>query len=380
MGFDPPVVFNRVDGRHLVGWFGIALLLAAVAVYAEFALVRLLSGPVTTTSLFVVALETVLLPLPPLVLLYGATRLDETPYGEQGYHTVATWTAATGLVTLVVLSADVVHQLLVAEGLAPEFLALHTVSGLGFGGVLGFVVGRRTAAARHSTRQARAQRERFEFLNKLLRHHVLNRINVVDGYAGRLAPTLESEDRDSVATIREQAAAIADVVGDVRTVTDALAGGDASGAVDLAEVVREEIAALDAPDEVALEVSLPERALVASCGGLDVAVAHLLENAVEYNDAAEPRIDVTVSPAGPDRDPVDGLGATDEVVLVVADNGPGVPDAVRRQVADPGETGDQGFGLYLVHTVVENCGGTVDIRDRDGGGAEITVRLPPADV
>jgi PAS domain S-box-containing protein len=77
--------------------------------------------------------------------------------------------------------------------------------------------------------------------------------------------------------------------------------------------------------------------------------------------------------------------ATDEVVLVVADDGPGVPEDLRERVFEPFTQGPHsayaaspgtGIGLSLVQRFVEVHDGVVVLDERPGGGARFTIRLP----
>lgn len=71
-------------------------------------------------------------------------------------------------------------------------------------------------------------------------------------------------------------------------------------------------------------------------------------------------------------------------VLRVADEGPGVPAAIRDRIFDPFfstkdrtvKTGGMGIGLALVRQSVLAVGGTIAVHDRAGGGTEFEVRLP----
>ncbi len=74
-----------------------------------------------------------------------------------------------------------------------------------------------------------------------------------------------------------------------------------------------------------------------------------------------------------------------EVVLEVADTGPGIPETLRERVFEPyftskGMSSDRGtgLGLSIVHGIVTSHGGHVDVRNRPGGGCRFIVRLPPA--
>jgi signal transduction histidine kinase len=74
----------------------------------------------------------------------------------------------------------------------------------------------------------------------------------------------------------------------------------------------------------------------------------------------------------------------DHCVLRVADDGPGVPAAIRDRIFDPFfstkdrtvKTGGMGIGLALVRQSVLAVGGTITVHDRAGGGTEFEVRLP----
>ena len=74
----------------------------------------------------------------------------------------------------------------------------------------------------------------------------------------------------------------------------------------------------------------------------------------------------------------------DRLVIRVADNGPGIPEAIRPQIfnlffttRDVGK--GTGLGLAMVYdTIVAKHGGTVEVGGQAGGGAVFTIRLPIA--
>jgi two-component system sensor histidine kinase CpxA len=101
------------------------------------------------------------------------------------------------------------------------------------------------------------------------------------------------------------------------------------------------------------------------------ALANIVRNAVRYAGSAGP---IEVS-AQQERN---------DVLITVADRGPGLPEAeledvfrpfYRPEFARQRETGGTGLGLAIVRDCVETCGGTVACRNRVPHGLEVTVRL-----
>jgi two-component system, OmpR family, sensor kinase len=102
------------------------------------------------------------------------------------------------------------------------------------------------------------------------------------------------------------------------------------------------------------------------------AVENVVRNAIKYAPAGttvDVRAEVT-----PDAD---------AVVVRVADRGPGVPEAELADIFQPFFRGSAaspgpgfGLGLAISRRAVEAHGGTIDARNRDGGGLEITIRVP----
>lgn len=72
---------------------------------------------------------------------------------------------------------------------------------------------------------------------------------------------------------------------------------------------------------------------------------------------------------------------TDQIVLTVEDDGPGVPEAIREAIFQPFYTTKPagkgtGLGLSISAGIVHAHGGSIGVTAREGGGAVFTVRLP----
>jgi two-component system, OmpR family, sensor kinase len=102
-------------------------------------------------------------------------------------------------------------------------------------------------------------------------------------------------------------------------------------------------------------------------------VVNLIDNALIHTPPATP-VRVRVTREG------------DEAVLVVEDDGPGIPEELRDQVfgrfvrgsgpADQAPGGGTGLGLAIVRSVAGAHGGSVEAGSAESGGARLTVRMP----
>jgi two-component system, NtrC family, nitrogen regulation sensor histidine kinase NtrY len=143
--------------------------------------------------------------------------------------------------------------------------------------------------------------------------------------------------------------------------------------LDLNELVRSALALYQggaAPIEIRLFEQLPQ--IDADKNQLNQVVLNLVENA---RDAIGQRTGgrITVSTR---------LGeAGDRAVLIVEDNGPGVPGDLKDKVFAPYFTtkhakGGTGLGLAIVHRIVSDHGGRIAVADAPGGGARFAIELP----
>jgi signal transduction histidine kinase len=105
-------------------------------------------------------------------------------------------------------------------------------------------------------------------------------------------------------------------------------------------------------------------------GQLNQVFMNLLTNAAQaLAGAAGARIDVVTQRKG------------GQVVIQVADNGPGIPEEILPRIFDPFFTTKEvgqgsGLGLSIVHGIVERHSGTIEVDSHVGKGTTFTVTLP----
>lgn len=117
---------------------------------------------------------------------------------------------------------------------------------------------------------------------------------------------------------------------------------------------------------------------------LSRALRNLLVNALEATEdpAGERAPPEPETPAGDGPEPrveVVLRGTGGGVRILVRDRGPGVPTELHSSIWLPDVTTKQtgtGLGLTMVRQAAEAHGGSVDVRDREGGGAEFELLVP----
>jgi nitrogen fixation/metabolism regulation signal transduction histidine kinase len=126
------------------------------------------------------------------------------------------------------------------------------------------------------------------------------------------------------------------------------------------------------PLAIALSLSSDLPLLEADAGRLRQVLHNLFRNAIEamehQNDA---RVEVSTRRVT--------TAEADLVEIRVADNGPGFLSEIVHQVFDPYVTSKPkgtGLGLAIVKKLVEEHGGQISARNREQGGAEISILIP----
>lgn len=213
--------------------------------------------------------------------------------------------------------------------------------------------------------------QRIQVLNRILRHNIRNNIDVINAH---VEAAVDREDRPD------------DLLADVLSVTDdiermsakarrieKLTRDSSAGAseVDLPTLVSTVVAeVIDDRPEVTTVVDVPSRTLSLDRELLAFGLRNVVENAVEHNEGPSRRVEVR------------GTEASAGVRIVVADDGPGVPEMEWRAVeAGQEEAIDHAtsLGLWGTKWAVQTLGGELSLRESDLGGTAVVVDLPAAD-
>jgi signal transduction histidine kinase len=220
---------------------------------------------------------------------------------------------------------------------------------------------------------------RADFVS-LVSHELRSPMAAVIGSARTLQARwreLAPEQRESfLALIADETGRLAALIGDVLDTSRIEAGtfSYSFGAIDVAELVRETVAAADlAQDEVNVQAAVREP-LPAIWGDRDrirQVLTNLIDNAVKYSGAGS-EVEVTT------------YAVDAEVRVEVADRGAGIPSEDQRLIfekfgraraAGAGKPGT-GLGLFIARSIAEAHGGSLEVRSALERGSTFTLSLP----
>ena len=207
------------------------------------------------------------------------------------------------------------------------------------------------------------RRQRIQVLNRILRHNVRNDLDVVLAHTDRIE---DDEIRSRIEATVDGTLRLSSKAREAEAVMTAIA--DPPEPVDLAAVaaaVAEQVPVDAHGGEIAVEAT--ELQVRSHRSVIRRVLYELVENALEHTDRDTPRVQITVQP---------GPGET--VELIVADNGPGLPEREREILAAGAETQlkhGRGIGLWFVHWAVTQLGGDLEFDRNEPTGSVVTVRL-----
>jgi two-component system OmpR family sensor kinase len=235
---------------------------------------------------------------------------------------------------------------------------------------------------RHIKTLLEAAEERRRFLTRL-DHELKNPLTAIFAGLANLTSDVPAEDRRaSTASIEAQMKRLRSLVSDLRKLADLETRQLERAPVDLSELLRDNFELLQErlePGSRQISLSIPQAPwpLPQVAGDRDLlflAVHNLLDNALKFTGAGD-AIELRAYEDG------------SNVVIEVADTGPGIPEGEQAQVWNELYRGEgargisgSGLGLALVRSIVNRHGGKVTLRSRLGQGTVFALHLPASDV
>lgn len=203
--------------------------------------------------------------------------------------------------------------------------------------------------------------------SRVLRHNIRNDLTVVKGYNEVFLEELDEEHApmaEEVIATTEDLLAVSEKAG---TIEDLIDTDRRPTEIDLAKTVETIIRTHERQYTVVdFSLETPVACPVQTVPSMETAIENLVENAAEHNDGPDQRVWVTVA------------ADSDETVLTVGDDGPGIPDQELAVLEKGEETQMQhgsGVGLWVVEWVLDHAAATIDF-ETGADGTEVTIRFP----
>ena len=209
--------------------------------------------------------------------------------------------------------------------------------------------------------EERKQREqRLEVFNRLLRHNLRNRLDVIRSHTEQLADQTDSGDAEAVLAATDRLASIGTRA---RRIDRLMTRDPDPTVVDLTSMVPSLLSQITS-DDITVNTEFPSRATLRTDPEiLRTTLASPLENAIKY---AESSVTVSIAPT-PDRE---------GHKIAISDDGPGIPAVELESLAAGTETSLQhgrGLGLWQLRWGVDALGGDLSFETDDGTTVNITL-------
>lgn len=220
----------------------------------------------------------------------------------------------------------------------------------------------------------RDSEKHIQVLDRVLRHNMHNKINVILGYAGILEDQLSGTEEEKIDKIIQNSEELVRTTDKEREIVDVISGDPELETVQIDEITQNVVEKLgDRYHDVSIRYECEEAKTVALPGIRD-AVKEVVDNAVTHSEDStksfNPEVKVRVE--------------TNEMVEIrVVDSNPRIPEEevgilTGEKEIDPLYHGS-GLGLWLVNWIVEKSNGELEFEENDPRGNIVKIRLPNAD-
>ncbi len=218
------------------------------------------------------------------------------------------------------------------------------------------------------------QRDNLEMLNQVVRHDIRNKLQLVRAYAQTLQSKVDEDGGEQAEQVLKAAREANNITETAKDVTEIMLQPEADRLPvklrDILEAETDNVRSGYTNVTISIHGSIPDVKVLAD-DMLESVFRNLLNNAIQHNDKEVP--EVTIS----------GTRDGENVVVQIADNGPGIADDHKDIIFARGEVGlnsdGTGLGLYLVKTLVDRYEGDVRVEDNEPEGTVFAVELPIAE-
>jgi PAS domain S-box-containing protein len=210
----------------------------------------------------------------------------------------------------------------------------------------------------------------LQVLERVFRHNIRNAMTVIIGNAALIAESAPSRFVGPAEDIRERGNNLMSLVEKERKIVNFLTEPSNVKTLELAGLVRRAVNGVrNEVQSAEIRLDTPEEVRVVALPKVEQAIRELVRNGVHHS-GQESEVDIVIE------------DYEDEVVIKIADNGPGLPSNEREIltgeiVITPVKHGT-GLGLWLAQLIVSKSEGTISVDVGEDEGTVVEVTLPAA--
>ncbi len=295
------------------------------------------------------------------ILICAGYWLYSCDYTHYWVSRLVTWSITGFFGTLLLAYWIFIQQLSLGTSIHnPLYVSLNIGT---IGATVGLLMGlqegranRRAKIAQRADATANRARSQIAFVNRLLRHHVLNGMNIINGYANRLIDESAGTPPDELTRIQARSNAVVDIIQNVEVLGRTYTNEIDSKPTDIGEIIDSAIDTIEFLDtDTTITAENPTACYVAGGPPLVTVFSNLFESLIKRANATNPRLRITTD-----------IAKKAVVIQVTAPDVQIDPDDYD-DVFDPGEHGDRHLEMYLVESIVTSYGGDIWIEQANPG-------------
>lgn len=209
----------------------------------------------------------------------------------------------------------------------------------------------------------------LELLDRVLRHNLRNRINVIRGRAELIENRTKNQVSEMAQQIVEASNNLISLAEKERKLVEVLQEDPEFNQVTVGTLLNTCVSTIDHehPDAT-LSVDCPDETTITVCREFDMAIKELLTNAVVHSNADSPEVAITVR------------STSESVTIEIADDGPPIPDMEQSVLLQDNEQTPlyhgSGLGLSLVRMLTACSDGKVSVNGLSQEGNIVELELP----
>jgi len=208
--------------------------------------------------------------------------------------------------------------------------------------------------------QVNELQEILKLINRMLRHDILNKLQIISGYIETYMVTKNEQLLEKAMKAVEEGSAYIEKIRELEKIV--LTKREKLKPVNVRKIAEEVAKSFN------VEISVRGQCFVLADDAISSVLENLISNAIKHGKSK--KIDVILSEI------------EDECEVRVVDYGTGIPADIRGQIFREGfrygEKAGSGLGLYIVKKLVERYGGRVWVEDTKPHGATFVIKLKAA--